>query len=82
MQASSALSERVFVKASLLLSNFRTAMDPTIAEKIIFVSENWHHWNNVDLLKAVHEKKMKRRRKVKIDATQGLQVCIRIRNNK
>ena len=22
----------------------------------MFVSENWHHWNNVDLLKAVHEK--------------------------
>ena len=59
VQASSALSERVFVKASLLLSNCRTAMDPTIAEKNLFVSENWHHWNNVDLLKAVHEKEDK-----------------------
>ena len=34
-------------------------MDPTIAEKIMFVSENWHHWDNVDLLKAVHEKEDK-----------------------
>ena len=28
-------------------------MDPTIAEKMMLVSENWHHWNDVDLLKAV-----------------------------
>ena len=57
LQASSAPSKRVFSKASLLLSDRHTAMDPTIAQKMMFVSENWHHWNDVDLIKAVHEEK-------------------------
>ena len=55
VQASSAPSERVFSKASLLLSNRRSAMDPNFAGKMMFVSENWHHWSDKELLKAMHE---------------------------
>ena len=30
-------------------------MDSTIAGKMMFVSDNWYHWNDKDLLKAVYE---------------------------
>ena len=55
VQASSAPSERVFSTASLLISNRRSAMDSTIAGKMMFVSDNWHHWKDMDLLKALYQ---------------------------
>ena len=55
VQASSAPSERVFSKASLLLSNLRSSMNPNIASSMMFVSENWHLWNDKELIKALYE---------------------------
>ena len=40
IQATSASSERIFSRASLIISNLRTRLDPKIAGKIFYVSEN------------------------------------------
>jgi hAT family C-terminal dimerisation region len=54
IEASSAPSECVFSQASLLISNKRTRMDPTIAGKVLFVKQNWEHFEGkVDYLKVI-----------------------------
>ena len=40
IQATSASSERIFSRASLIISNLRTRLDPKIARKIFYLSEN------------------------------------------
>ena len=40
VQATSAPSERIFSRASRIISNLRTSLDPDIAGKIFYVSEN------------------------------------------
>jgi len=52
VQPSSAPSERIFSVASRLLSARRTRMDPKLAGKALFVSENWEWFEQqVDLAK-------------------------------
>jgi len=54
IQASSAPSERIFSQASLLLSANRTRMKPKIAGKVMFVKQNWEHFEGkVDCVKLI-----------------------------
>jgi len=50
VQASSAASERVFSRASRIISAKRASLDPKMAGKLLFVSENWN-WcaNKMDM---------------------------------
>jgi hAT family C-terminal dimerisation region len=53
IQASSAPSECVFSQA-LLISNKQTRMDPTIVGKVLFIKQNWEHFEGkVDYLKVI-----------------------------
>ena len=56
LQATSAPSERVFSVASRLISNKRASLEPEIAGKLLYVSENWKWWENqLDLHTAVEK---------------------------
>ena len=53
VQATSAPSERIFSLASRIISSRRTSLDPDLAGKMLFVSENWKWWKDqLDFLKA------------------------------
>ena len=54
VQASSAASERVFSRASRIISAKRASLDSKMAGKLLFVSENWN-WctNKMDMDKIV-----------------------------
>jgi hypothetical protein len=56
VQATSAPSERIFSVASRLIANRRTRLDPSIAGKALYVSENWD-WleEKINILEAVNE---------------------------
>ena len=50
VQPTSAPSERIFSAASMLISSWRTNMDPDFAGKAFFVSSNWEWFEEqVDL---------------------------------
>ena len=54
LQATSAPSERVFSVASRLIGNKRTRLSPSIAGKMLFVSENWDWYESeIDMNAAV-----------------------------
>lgn len=56
VQATSAPSERVFSMASRVISTRRTRLNPTMAGKMLFVSENWKWWQEqLDFYKAAEE---------------------------
>ena len=56
VQATSAPSERVFSVASRIIANRRTRLDPTLAGKMLFVSENWKWWQDqLDFYKACED---------------------------
>ena len=61
-------------------------MDSTIAGKMMFVSDNWHHWNDKDLLKAVYEEEEEDNNEgedwLLIEVKKELQVWIRLRKKK
>lgn len=59
IQPTSAPSERVFSKASRLLSSKRIRMDPMLAGKAFFVSENWDWFEKqVDIAKKLDDIEM------------------------
>ena len=41
IQATSAPSERIFSRASRIISNLRTGLSPEMAGRLLFVSSNW-----------------------------------------
>jgi len=52
----SAPSERVFSLASRIISSRRNRLDPTMAGKMLFVSENWKWWQEqLDFYKAAED---------------------------
>ena len=56
VQATSAPSERVFSMASRVISTRRTRFNPTVAGKMLFVSENWKWWQEqLDFYKAAED---------------------------
>jgi hAT family C-terminal dimerisation region len=56
VQATSAPSERVFSMASGIITNRRNQLDPTMAGKMLFVSENWKWWQDqLDFHKATED---------------------------
>jgi hAT family C-terminal dimerisation region len=46
VQATSAPSERVFSMTSRIITNRHNQLDPTMAGKMLFVSENWKWWQD------------------------------------
>jgi hypothetical protein len=46
VQATSAPSERIFSLASRIISSRRSRLDPSIAGKMLFVSQNWKWWQD------------------------------------
>jgi hAT family C-terminal dimerisation region len=56
VQATSAPSEQVFSMASRIITNRRNWLDPTMAGKMLFVSENWKWWQDqLDFYKATED---------------------------
>ena len=56
VQATSAPSERVFSIASRVISNRRTRLNPSLAGKMLFVSESWKWWQDqLDFCKACED---------------------------
>ena len=56
VQATSAPSEWVFSIASRLIAGRRTRLDPNMAGKVLYVSENWKWFENqIDFNEAVAE---------------------------
>ena len=54
VQATSAPSERVFSVASRLIAARRTRLDPNIAGKALYVSENWDALDNqINVIEAI-----------------------------
>jgi len=54
VQASSAAWERVFSRASRIISAKRASLDSKMAGKLLFVSENWNwHANEMDMNETV-----------------------------
>ena len=56
VQATSAPSERVFSLAFRIIANKYTRLDPALAGKMLFVSENWKWWQEqLDFCKACED---------------------------
>ena len=56
VQATSASSERIFSLASRIISSQRNRLDPSLAGKMLFVSENWEWWQEqLDFYKATDD---------------------------
>ena len=55
IQVTSAPSERIFSMAKILISNKCNRLGSEIAEKILYVQQNWEAWPNVNLREAVRE---------------------------
>ena len=46
IQGTSTPSERIFSVASRVISDNRASLNPELAGKLLFVSENWEWWQN------------------------------------
>jgi hypothetical protein len=46
LQGTSAPSERIFSMAARLISDKRASLNPELAGKLLFVSQNWEWWKN------------------------------------
>jgi len=56
MMSSSDTSDRVFSGASQIISAKRASLDSKMAEKLLFVSENWNRYaNKMNMEKIVHD---------------------------